>query len=124
MILLWPGKRSRLWVSPWPWSSTAPGWVTDENGFPLQDQDDQYILTETQGAVETWRRPGRIWLRTSRDGGHNWSLPKIKDIGRIGQYEARAQFFAMGQFKHFTCEVNLTDPVDVPLLSEANMRVS
>jgi hypothetical protein len=30
----------------------------------------------------------------------------------------------MGQFRNFVAEVNLTDPVDVPLLSEANVVVA
>jgi hypothetical protein len=103
---------------------TAPNWLTDQYGFPVLDQDGYYITAETQEAVTTWKRPGRLWIRASRDGGHSFGLPKVRDIGRKGGHEARARFMAMGQFENLTVEVNITDPVDVPLLSEANVVVS
>jgi hypothetical protein len=101
----------------------APSYLADEFGFPLLDEDGFYLIGEGTDPAETWKRPGRLWLRVSRDGGHTFGVAKIKDIGRKGAYGARAKFGPMGQFLDFTVEVNLTDPVDVPLLSEANVVV-
>lgn len=102
---------------------TAPNYLLDEMGFPLLDEDGQFIMADGPSTVGNWRRPGRIWARISRDGGFNWGVPKIKQIGLQGQYGARTKFTALGQFRHFTMEINMTDPVDVPLLSEAVMRL-
>lgn len=103
---------------------TAPNWETDENGFPILDEDGNYILAEVQGAVEYLKRPGKIELSLSRDGGHTFGPPKVRAIGKVGQYRAKAEWHALGQFEDMVAELSMTDPVDVPILSEANVRVS
>lgn len=96
----------------------APNWLTNEYGLPLI-ADGEYLLASDQQAVSQISAPVRLWIRVSRDGGYTWSAPKVRDAGRQGDYEARATWRAMGQFRRFTCEVNMTDPVDVPILAEA-----
>lgn len=103
---------------------TAPNWITDQWGFPITDQDGSYIYANSPQPVTTHKRPGRLWARVSKDGGFNWGTPKVKNVGRKGQFWARTRFTAMGQHRHFTMEINITDPVDVPLLSEAVVTVS
>jgi hypothetical protein len=103
---------------------TAPNWLTTESGFPLTTEDGQPIILEDQGPIETHRRPGRIEARFSRDGGHTFGLPKQRDIGKTGDYTARCRFHALGQFSDMVVELSMTDPVDTPLLSEANVAVS
>jgi hypothetical protein len=98
---------------------TAPNWITDQNGFPITDQDGQFILASTQGPITTHKRPGRVWIRLSRDGGHSWSRPKIRSIGKAGEYGVAVKWQALGQYRHLTVEINITDEVDVPLMSEA-----
>jgi hypothetical protein len=98
---------------------TAPNWVTDQHGFPITDQDGVYLTASVQGPVTTTKRPGRIWARFSRDGGHSWGTPKIRNIGKAGQWGVAVKWQSLGQFRHLTVEVNITDPVDVPLMSEA-----
>jgi hypothetical protein len=103
---------------------TAPNWLQDELGFPMQGEEGQDLYAEDQGPITTWNRPGRIWCRFSRDGGRTFGRPKVRDCGGQGQYEATVRYRNLGQFRRFTTEVNLTDPVDVPLLSEANIEVA
>ena len=102
---------------------TAPDWITDEMGFPRTDEDGQYLLGDAV-PVDTYQRPGRLWARVSSDGGFTWGVPRVKEIGGLGQYATQVEFRSMGQFRHFTMEINITDPVDVPLLSEANVVLS
>lgn len=103
---------------------TAPNWLTNEYGFPLVTENGEAILAEDQQPARTLKRPSRMWARFSKDQGHTWTRPKVRDIGKVGQYQARSVFNALGQFRNFTAEINLTDPVDVPLLSEANVEIA
>ena len=102
----------------------APNWIQDELGFPITDEAGQPLLAENEQGTQLHTRPGRIWCRFSRDGGKTFGLPKVRDIGGVGQYRATSRFRHLGQFRQLTAEVNLTDPVDVPLLSEANIEVA
>jgi len=100
-------------------AETAPGWLTDANGFPVLDHLGRYILGNEQHPVEQTQRQSRIWIRVSDDGGYTWSEPIVEDIGFKGDRNAKAEFWSLGQFDSLTVEINLTDPMDVPLMSEA-----
>ena len=89
--------------------------IQSQRGDPLLSQGQNYMATE---------RPSRIWIRTSRDGGHTFSLPKHRDIARKGQHAIRCRWTALGQFRRFCVEINLTDPFEMPLQSDANIEVS
>jgi hypothetical protein len=97
----------------------APNWITTEYGLPMLDEMGAPILADSQQPISRISAPGRVWLRVSRDGGYTWGPAKIKDVGKVGEYEARATFRSMGQFRHFTGEINITDPVDISILGEA-----
>lgn len=103
---------------------TAPNWLLDQYGFPILDQLGDYILADEQGAVETYQRPGKMWVRVSKDNGRNWGLPRVRSIGKVGDTRAEVKLRSLGQYRNLTLEINLTDPVDVPLLSEAVMVIS
>jgi hypothetical protein len=105
-------------------AETAPDWLTDQNGFPLVDQDGQYLIASEQGPITTTPRPGRVWARFSRNGGFSWGTPKLRNIGRAGEHGVTVKWRTLGQFRHFTMEINITDPVDVPLMSEGIVTVS
>lgn len=97
----------------------APNWITTEYGLPLVTSSGSYLLATDPQPVSKISAPARLWIRVSRDGGYTWGSPKIRDVGRLGDYDARATWRAMGQFRQCTVEINMTDPVDVPLLGEA-----
>jgi hypothetical protein len=102
----------------------APNWITDQNGIPLTDQDGNYLVASEQDDIQYHNRAGQVWCRFSKDGGHTFGPIKVRNIGKVGQYRATAKFWALGQFEDMVAEINLTDPVDVPLLSEANVRLA
>jgi len=90
----------------------------------MRDEAGNYLAPMEQGPVETTTRPSRMWMRVSRDGGHTWGEPKYRDVGRIGDYEARVTFRAMGQFRRMNVELNVTDPSEISWLSEANVEAT
>lgn len=99
----------------------APNWITNELGFPLLTDAGKPLLLEQQAADPgTVRRAPRMWIRLSRDG-NSYGLPKVRDIGRVGEYAATCRFRALGQARTLTVEMNVTDPVDVPILAEASV---
>lgn len=102
----------------------APDWLLDTNGFPILDDEGQYIEVPGDGEVEYRSRPVRMWTRTSNDGGHTWNDAVTHDIGILGRFEAKANMRALGQFEHFTMEINMTDAVDVPLWSDAEIKAN
>ncbi len=99
----------------------APAFLLDENALPLLDEDGEPLRAEEPADIERWNRAARVWLRVSRDGGLHYGLPKIRDVGRAGQAMV-CSWRAMGQFRQFTAELNITDPVDMPILSEASIE--
>jgi hypothetical protein len=106
-------------------SETAPGWITDANGFPITDHLGRYILENMQGPTGQTMRASRMWLRVSDDGGKTWSEPFLQDIGGVGDSKATAEIWSMGQFdKSLTIEINMTDPMDVPLMSEGIVELT
>lgn len=89
--------------------------IRSQSGTPLLAQQQDYAATE---------RPSRVWIRTSRDGGYTFGLPKIRDVARKGQHAARCRWTALGQYRRFCVEINITDPFEMPLQSDANIKVA
>lgn len=50
-------------------------------------------------------------LRWSKDQGHTWSAEQWRDIGKVGDYDARTYWTRLGRAWDFTFELSMTDPV-------------
>lgn len=95
------------------------------------DQDDRFIVAkieafprpanDTQGDGDT--SVAKLTLRTSRDG-MLWSEPKDRDLGTVGNYQSRATWRGLGQFRRATVELSLSSVTDIPLLSEIDVEVA
>lgn len=103
-------------------TEVAPNWLTDEYGDPILSEDGSPILLPDTQETEMIARPARIWIRLSGDGGATFGRARIKDIPN--RYDATCRWRALGMFRRMVVEINMTDPVDFPLLSEGNMEVS
>lgn len=101
----------------------GPQYLLTEDGAILEDEDGQPIILDGL-ALETTLRAPRICLRISRDGGVTFGLPKIQSLPVRGDHQMRCTFGPLGQFRNFAVEVSITDPVDIPMLSDANVRLA
>lgn len=95
--------------------------VTDAFGFPVLDAVGDRLYPAPAAPVGTQERPARLWARISRDGGGTWGEPKVRDVGRRGERHATCRFRALGQFRQFTAEINITDPVDLTIYGECEI---
>ncbi len=64
------------------------------------------------------------WIRVSKDHGATWSLSKHRSWGALGEYDHRVTYRNMGQFRQFTVELNMSDPVDIPINASASLSLS
>ncbi|WP_028955918.1 hypothetical protein [Sulfitobacter sp. 20_GPM-1509m] len=64
------------------------------------------------------------WIRVSRDNGNIWGTAKARSMGNLGQYEKRVIYRGLGQFRQATVELNMSDPVDVPINATASVVIS
>lgn len=58
----------------------------------------------------------KLQLRTSRDGGRNWSATRDADLGDTGAFNARAMFRRLGQSRLLLIEIKDTSPYRGDLL--------
>lgn len=84
--------------------------VSDDTLFSLGD-----FTGEPRNAV--------IGIRVSRDGGNTWSELKERSFGDQGEYETRAVWRSMGQFRRFCVELNCSEPTDMPINATVNLEL-
>lgn len=59
----------------------------------------------------------KLQLRTSRDGGRNWTAPREKDLGEAGDFNSRAVFRRLGIARELLVEIRDTSPYRGDLLA-------
>jgi hypothetical protein len=69
------------------------------------------------------REPAMV-LELSKDNGKTWGRERDRGLGGLGEYETRVNFKALGQFRSMVARVTITDPVDVRLLTTADVSVT
>lgn len=76
--------------------------------------------------VEVFPRVGfdaaTVELSLSRDGGITWGSPKAVSWS-VGDYSRRVIWRNLGQFRQAAFEIKMSDPVDVPLSSQARVKI-
>lgn len=75
------------------------------------------------GRSDLSREP-TMWLRVSRDHGNTWGESKSRSFGGLGDYQQRIVYRGLGQFRQATVEINMSDPVDIPINATASLDVS
>jgi hypothetical protein len=59
----------------------------------------------------------RIILQTSKDGGHTWGNERFCDMGKVGEYKARAKWTRLGQARDWVFKLIISDPVKRVLIN-------
>ncbi|WP_290688555.1 hypothetical protein [Haematobacter sp. UBA3484] len=71
--------------------------------------------------AEAARNP-KLALRLSRDGGMIFGREREEMFGATGRYDKRVVFRALGQFRQMVAEIHMSDPVDIPIFSDARVK--
>ena len=63
-------------------------------------------------------------VSTSKDGGATFGAGKVYGMGVQGEYEKRVLLRALGQFRTFTARVDISTAFEMPIYSDAKIRVA
>lgn len=66
----------------------------------------------------------RLEMSTSEDGGRTFRLPVTREAGALGEFDTLVRFRSLGSFRRLTVRVQMSDPVEIPLASQANVVVA
>lgn len=53
----------------------------------------------------------KVWVRASKDGGHNWGPWRESSLGELGQYQHRVRFRRFGRAPQFCFQIRVTSPL-------------
>jgi hypothetical protein len=79
------------------------------NKFELEFERGQG-LTNDQGSSPM------VFFRQSGDGGFSWSGEEWRSLGKIGEYDQRAEWRAQGVDRDWVFEVSVSDPVKANII--------
>jgi hypothetical protein len=80
------------------------------NSFTL-DAQKGIGLTNGQGAVPS------VELQWSNDGGYTWGDPRVRSLGRQGEYGVRVKWDGLGSSRDRVFRVKISDPVEVTFIA-------
>lgn len=82
-------------------------------------EDGGYLDLGMSGELEPF-----MMVSTSSDSGATWSAPRQADMGSQGEYEQRAVLRSLGQFRQFTARIDITHRHEMPIYSDARIRIA
>jgi hypothetical protein len=99
--------------------SSINGDALGQKGARVQMSRMEFILETGTGLLSGQGEDPQIMLEASYDGGRSWEAGTWLRIGRLGEFDVRAEWFSMKSF--YDCMVRLTtsDPVAFNLYSSA-----
>jgi len=59
----------------------------------------------------------QVMLQISRDNGHTWGREMWKRLGKLGEYQQRAEWRRLGQARDWVFKLRITDPVKVVIIN-------
>ena len=67
------------------------------------------------GGPNVSAREPELMLRMSRDTAKTWGTELWRSFGPVGEYETRAVYRGLGQFRSATAEITITDAANLPI---------
>lgn len=84
----------------------------DNDGQPFSIDSIEFVCNVGLGLTDGQGSNPLVSLSVSRDGGRTFNTPEIRSAGRIGDYQARTIWNALGQAQREVCfKFEVSDPV-------------
>jgi hypothetical protein len=91
---------------------------------PIYMDGDQFSVSEVEFLAGMGRSAtADVKMRISKDGGRTWGSTITRSLGGTAEYDHRAVFRALGVYRHFTAEFVVDEDTEIPLYSDANVRL-
>ncbi len=107
-----PWRRRRI-------MSTINGDTLGQKGQRVEMSRMEFILETGTGLTTGQGDDPQIMIEPSYDGGRTWATGTWMKIGRLGQFNIRAEFFNMKSFYDMTVRITTSDPVAFNIYSGA-----
>lgn len=85
--------------------------------FPRTGQPVEYAAAPDQ-------TDARVEMSLSGDGGVTWGLPVARSAGGLGRFGQLVRWRSLGSFYRLTVRLRMSDPVEVPLMSQGNVVIA
>jgi len=99
--------------------SSINGDLLGQKGKRVQMSRLEFILETGTGLISGQGDDPKIMIEASYDGGRSWSTGSWLRIGRLGQFDVRAEWFDMSSFYDMIIRITTSDPVAFNLYSGA-----
>lgn len=88
----------------------------------LYTDGQRFRVAEMELFANAGRGAASCWIRLSKDNGNTWGEEKPKSLGQVGEYDLRANWRSLGQFRRLTVELNWSDAQT--FANEARIRIA
>lgn len=89
---------------------------------------DQFAVSEMEFLARKGEsnigRDAQVMMRVSDDGGRTFSVEDWRSLGDQGDRNIYMVYRALGTYRDFVAEFTITDPADISMYSDLNVRVS
>jgi hypothetical protein len=65
----------------------------------------------------------KVLLQISRDSGHTWGSWMETEVGKLGEYNSRAEWRRLGQARNWAFKIRMTDPIKFCLVAMTLMSM-
>lgn len=95
------------------------GDVLGQKGHRVEMSRMEFILETGVGLISGQGENPRIMIEASYDGGRSWATGTWMRIGRLGEYNIRAEWYSMKSFYDMIVRITTSDPVAYNIYSGA-----
>jgi len=90
-----------------------------QKGHRVQMSRIEFIMEKGVGLISGQGKDPRIMIEASYDGGRSWSAGTWMRIGRLGEFDLKAEWYSMKSFYDMVIRITTSDPVAYNIYSAA-----